>query len=239
MKATLMKRIREAKDTESFIFKPDKPVKYLPGQFFYFTLLSFAGKDERGLTRQFTLSSSPTEGDNIVFTTRLRKESEFKQNLFKLQKGDELEAYGPNGTFILDENEKGPHVLLAGGIGITPFRSILKYHVDKKLNTKFHLIYSNKTPELIAFRDELEKLSKNNNNLKLTMAITRPEKSKKSWKGLTGRVDEKFLRSNTSDLKSQTYWIVGPPPMVDAMEAMLERLKIPSKKIRTEKFTGY
>lgn len=239
MKLRLVKKIKEANDTLTFVWQPETKVKHLPGQYFYFTLLNTKLEDSRGPTRHFTLSSSPTEGENLMFTTRIRDSSGYKQELKSLKRGVEVEGEGPNGTFILDEYEPGPHVLLAGGIGITPFRSILKNHIDKKLDTNLHLIYSIKVPELITFRKDLESWNKKYENIKVDMTITRPGESKQKWTGLTGRIDGKLISKLTKSYKNPTYWVVGPPPMVDALERSLGRLRIPSGRIRTEKFTGY
>ena len=239
MKLQLVEKRIEAKDTQSFFWQPEKKIDYLPGQFFYFTIPTLAFEDSKGPTRHFTISVSPTEGEIIRFTTRIRDKSGYKQSLKNLTVGTEIEGQGPNGTFILDEKEPGPHVLLAGGIGITPFRSFLKYHIDKKLSTKFHLIYSNKVPELITFRKDLESWNKNYENIKIDMTVTRPEESKQKWTGLTGRMDENMISKLTKGDQNPNYWAVGPPTMVQAMESALSKLKIPANKIRTEKFTGY
>lgn len=239
MKLTLVEKRNEAEDTKTFFFKPEKRFNYLPGQYFYFTLLKLIQKDSRGPTRHFTLSSSPTEGEIISLTTRIRDESGFKQTLNKLKKGDVIEGEGPNGTFILDEKEKGGHLLLAGGIGITPFRSFVKYHADKNLKTDIHLIYANSTTELIAFRKELEDLANKNKSLKVDMAISRPEESKEKWTGLTGRIDEAMIKKLVFDIKTKTFWICGPPGMVEAMEKVMGKLNVSIGNVRTEKFTGY
>src|SRR3989337_2125381 len=155
MKLTLLEKKDEAKGTKSFFWETEKPVSYLPGQFFYFTLPSLKYPDPRGATRHFTLSSSPTEGENLRSTTRIREESGYKKTLNELPLGSVIEGEGPNGKFLLDENEKGPFVFLAGGIGITPFRSMMKFATDKKLSVPIQLIYSNSIPEEIAFRPEI------------------------------------------------------------------------------------
>jgi ferredoxin-NADP reductase len=245
MKLKLVNKKLEATDTYSFYWEPKKRINYLPGQYFYFTLPKMDKPDYRGPTRDFTLSSSPTEGNLLRFTTRIRDESEFKQTLIKLQLGSFIEAEGPNGTFIVDEKEPGPHVFIAGGIGITPFRSIIKYQIDKKLSSKIILLYSNTTPDLISFEKELKSWTINNQNIKLVMTITQPDESlpaqtgKTKWSGLTGRINEKLIEKTSKGLKNPTYWIAGPPPMVTAMELLLQKLKIPSDKIRSDKFTGY
>jgi ferredoxin-NADP reductase len=280
MKLKLVKVKKEAEDTKSFFWEPEKKVNYLPGQFFYFTLPKLKYKlpraksprysppplagskslftapprrslneNSRGPTRHFTLSSSPTEGEIIRFTTRMRAGSGLKRTLGELKINSEIEGEGPNGTFILDERETGPHVFLAGGIGITPFRSIIKYYLDKNLPIPMHFIYSNGTPGQITFRKELEKWAKGRKNLKVDMTITRPDEGKRNlpagrtsrqeWEGLTGRIDEEMIKKLVSNLSKPTFWITGPPGFVEAMETVLGRLGITSDKIRSEKFTGY
>ena len=138
MIARLVSTTIEAQDTMTFKWYTDKKVTYFPGQFMYFTIPTLIYPDKRGNTRHFTLSSSPTE-KYISNTTRIRKESGYKQTLAQLKKGDKIEVEGPSGTFIVDEEEKGPHVFIAGGIGISPFRSMLKYKIDKNLKYNVQL----------------------------------------------------------------------------------------------------
>lgn len=242
MKLKLVDKKKVAKGTKSFFFETKEKINYSPGQFFYFTIPEgkMKRKDPRGNTHHFTLFLSPTEGDFIACTTRMRDESNYKKSLDALEIGTEIEGEGPSGTFILDEDEKGPHVLIAGGIGITPFRSHIKYNVDKELkDIDIHLIYANSMPEDIAFREEFEKWAKENDNITVDMTCSRPDESKEDWNGLTGRVDEKMLKKLVENLSEPTYWLCGPPGMVEAMEKLLGSLKITSNKIRSEKFTGY
>lgn len=239
MKAKLIDKKIEAKGTKSFFFEPPKFIDYLPGQFLYYTLPKLAFPDARGATRQFTLSSSPTEGILLRLTTRIREESGFKKSLDALQIGTVVEIEGPNGTFLLDANEKGPHVFIAGGIGVTPFRSMIKYIIDKNLPFDMHLIYSNSIPEEIAFRAEFENYADLIHNFKLTQTITKPQESKAPWRGGTGRIDSNLITRSVSEMKNPTFWVCGPPTMVSAMEITLKELKIPPSKIKAEKFTGY
>ena len=222
MKLRLIKKVKEAKETASFFWQTEKEVRYLPGQYFYFTLPKLDFSDPRGATRHFTLSSSPTEKDTIRCTTRIREESGFKKTLDALPIGSEIEGEGPNGTFILDDNEKGPHIFLAGGIGITPFRSMIKYNIDKNLKIAMHLIYSNSDSDF-AFKKDLDGWK--NDYIKIEYVDTAKE----------GRIDEDKL----NHFISSTFWVVGPPPFVDAMEDTLGKLGVVSVKIRVEKFTGY
>ena len=240
MKLKFIKKQKEAKDTATFFFEPEKKVMWLPGQYFYFTLPELKYPDSRGPTRHFTISASPTEGSTLRLTTRIRKDSGYKNTLNEMAIGTFIEGEGPNGTYILDENEEGNHILLAGGIGITPFRSFIKYNIDKKLSeTKIHLIYANSTPEEITFREELESWDKTYENIKIAFTISRPEDSKEKWTGLTGRIDGDMISRLTPHLSSPTYWVCGPPAMVEATEKVLGSLKITSDRVRSEKFTGY
>ncbi len=159
MKLKLVKKQDEAAGTKSFFFTADKNFSWQAGQYLYLTL----GE----ITKQFTISSSPTE-EFIQVTTKIRKESEFKQALNNVQIGEEVEARAPFGTFALQsqESKNMGHVFLAGGIGITPFRSMIKLNVDKGLRLPMYLIYSNSDSEFV-FKKELEKWQNENEFIKV------------------------------------------------------------------------
>jgi ferredoxin-NADP reductase len=253
MKLTLVKKSDDAKGTKSFFWQTEHEVKYLPGQYFYYTLPELKYPDPRGPTRHFTISSSPSEGSLLRLTTRIRVDSGYKKTLDELKIGQNIEGEGPNGTFILDEHEKGNHILIAGGIGITPFRSIIKYNIDKQNSsekvfknlsqTKLYLIYSNSLPEEIAFRKELEEWTFDYPNFRTAFTVSKTESGKSTWNGLRGRIDEIMLNKLIKDWKlkigNTTFWLCGPPPMVEALEKTLGKLKITSDKLISEKFTGY
>lgn len=252
MKLKLVKKVDEAEGTKSFFWDAVKKISYKPGQYIYLTLPKLNYPDDKGQTRHFTLSSSPTE-DLLAITTRIRQESGFKKTLAELTQGSEVEAEGPEGEFVLNESASNLQVFLAGGIGITPFRSMLKYVFDKKLSIPIQLIYSNSTPGQITFRSELEQWSKNFPAFKLSMTVTKPEESALSWPGLTGRIDDAMLTNLIGKWKmsarggsafggeigSSTFWVCGPPLMVDGLITVLSSLQILLKNVRFEKFTGY
>lgn len=208
---------------------------YKPGQYVNMTLE--VENDPKGNTRQFSIASSPTE-DFLMFATKI-SDSPFKQKFSKLEKGDVVKVRGPFGQFILEEDPNKQHVMLSGGIGITPLRAMIKYATDKKLPLKIVLLYSNKTPEEIAFSEEFEKWEKQNENLKIVNTITRPEESKEKWEGKTGRIDDRMIREFVPDFKKAEFYVVGPPGMVDAMVDILEEMKISEEQINVEHFTGY
>jgi glycine betaine catabolism B len=229
----------EAKGTKTFIFDKPQGFQYDAGQYGYWTLNELKFPEARGPMRHFTISSSPTE-DFLSITVRIRPDSGYKQTLDSLQVGDSINFRGPNGTFALnDDHLPEQQVLIAGGIGITPFRSMIKYVADKSLQIPIHLIYSNSLPEEIAFRKEFEQISALHQNIKISMTVTKPEESQEQWQGLIGRIDENLISKLTTNYQSPTFWLCGPPPMVTAMEETLEKLQIPQEKIKVEKMTGY
>lgn len=242
MRLKLVDKVKQAKDCYSFIFEPEKKVTYLPGQYFYLTIDKLVG-DYRGPTRHFTISSSPTE-EFLGITTNIRDISKFKNELNNLKIGQYLNGEGPNGTFILDESDKGNHVLIAGGIGITPFRSFAKYNVDNGLtNTNLHIVHSSKTPESAIFMDQMMQWANKHENITYDLTVSRPEESEKTWKGLTGRIDKRLLSKLFDNwglgLGDFKVWLCGPPSMVTGMEFVLKDLGIKGKNVISEKFTGY
>lgn len=218
MKLKLISKKEETGGIWSFYFaKPDK-FNYKPGQNVYLTLPKLNYPDKRGATRQFTLSSSPTE-EFLTITTIIRPESGFKKTLLETPIGTELEADGPQGEFFLDRETDTPQVFLAGGIGITPFYSMIKFQIDNHYQTPLTLIYSAKTTDRLVFKKDFDAWAKNDFF---------------SWKGLTERIDKTFL--SKYDLTTSEVWVCGPPGMVVDLEKMVKPL---AKRVYSEKFTGY
>lgn len=209
------------KETYSFSFQSKKRVGYLPGQYFYFTLPGIAETDGRGPTRQFTLSSSPTETD-LKFTTQIHDNSKFKKILDELQVSTFVDADGPHGTFYFDKKTFGEHVFIAGGLGVTPFRSMTKFAIDSNLPVKITLLYSVKDLEQAVFLDEFKKWSQNDNF---------------SFEIFTQRIDKNAI-TQIDDFQEKSFWITGPTQLVTDLELMLLKLKVPQDQINFEKFTG-
>jgi len=147
VKAIVTEIMRETPEISSFRLAPEADVKYVAGQWMYVRLTP-------ELKHHFTISASPTE-PYLQFTTKNRSESEYKKHLWSMKTGDGVEITGPFGSFVLDEADTGPKIFVAGGIGITPFRSMIKYTSDKKLDLNISLLYSVKNKSEGAFVDEL------------------------------------------------------------------------------------
>lgn len=229
-----MEKRREAEGIETFRFSSNMHFK--AGQYIMIEL-DIEPEDPRGNDRQFSISSSPTEKGYIEITTKL-SESPFKKRLAELKKVEEVRIKGPMGSFGFQKDTERPAVMIAGGIGITPFISMMKYLTINSSPAQITLLYSNKTPEEIAFRKDLEQLEKSNKNLCVIHTITRPGESKQQWTGKTGRIDAGFIGEN-ADIEKSIFYICGPPAMVDSMINILKSLEISDDRIHVERFIGY
>lgn len=143
------------------------------------------------------------------------------------------------GSFTLHKNPAKAAVFLAGGIGITPFRSILRQALREKLPHQLYLFYSNRRPEDAAFLAEFESLDKSNPRFIFVPTMTEMQNSKISWQGARGFINREMLLEHFCDLQGPVYYAAGPPAMVAAMRQMLIRLGVDEDDIRTEEFGGY
>ena len=236
MRTRLKERRVEAAEVISFIFDlSGQSFEYQPGQHVFCELDALDFPDERGNRRHFTISSSPTEKGTVMFTTRMRG-SGFKETLRHAPLGYELNIETPLGDFVMPEEEKRHHIFIAGGIGITPYRSILRYAVDVKKPINALMLYFNHSSADIIFQQELEKIARQMPTFSLVHVLSDPEPG---WKGERGRLDEALLRKWAPDLNQQIIWISGPPAMVMADKELIVRMGVPDEAIRTDNFMGY
>jgi ferredoxin-NADP reductase/nitrite reductase/ring-hydroxylating ferredoxin subunit len=221
---------------------------YIPGQFAFFDI-GGVYNDPKGPIRHFTISSSPTE-NFIMFTTRIR-DSPYKQRLSTLEKGAKVKVRGPEGQFVLHQDYSKRAIFLSGGIGVTPFRSMIKYATDKQLPIKITMFDSNRNLDNILFKEEFDSCANINKNLKIIYTISEEEDlpkessssaAKSNWEGEYGRIDKAMILKylDTSEVNNSIFYICGPPGMLNAMQTLLqEELKIPKERIKVEEFTGY
>ena len=221
--------IQRTHNVKSFRFSRPSSFSYEAGQFLFVTLK----EGQKELKKHFTISSSPTE-DFIEFTKKLTGH-EFSNILESLQEGDCLEIDAPYGKFVLDEKQK-KICMLSGGIGITPLRSMCRYTTDLRLKVDIILLYGNETYENIAFRQELENMEKENQNLKVVHFLTKPSSN---WSGYTGYISAEVIQKEIRDYKQRLFYTCGPPGMVKAMKNILQNLGIPNKQVKVENFSGY
>jgi ferredoxin-NADP reductase len=223
--------------------KPPR-MSFKPGQYMDLTLLATPEEDEGGKSRSFSISSAPGE-ETLSFVTRLR-DSAFKRSLEKMPLGSGIQVEGPFGDFTLHQKIERPAVLLAGGIGVTPFRSMVLDSLEKGSSRRIFLFHSNRRPEDAPFLEEFRSLSERHPNFTFVPTMSRPEQSRIPWKGVSGRIEvdliQKHLRGAASEDAASAgpvFYIAGPPQMVAALRAILAKAGIQDDDIRTEEFTGY
>lgn len=217
-------------NVKSFRFARPHRFSYKPGQFAFVTV-EVAGQKIR---KPLTLSSSPTELDHIEFTKKLTGHP-FSDGLEVLKIGDAVRLDAPYGNFALD-GRFSRVAMLAGGIGITPMRSMCKYCTDRNLDAAVALLYANNAEMDVVFRWELEEMVKQNRNLKVVFTLS---EAGPDWNGHTGRIDADMIREEVPDFLTAIFYVCGPPAMVDAMRIVLRDLGTSKDSIKTEDLTGY
>lgn len=234
----LTERHEVAENTMAFQFEKPAGWTFKAGQFVDITITDPPETDAEGNTRGFSISSAPQE-PAIMITTRLRNTA-FKRVLKGMPLQSEVGIEGPFGNLILHNNATRPAVLLAGGIGITPFRSIVVNAAKERLPHRIFLFYSNGRPEDAAFLEELQALETQNTNFKLIATMTQMEKSSRHWNGEAGVIDYKMIdRHLKKAAAGPIYYIAGPPQMVRDLQTMLTNAGVDSDDIRVEEFSGY
>lgn len=227
---------RIGSDAFAFYFTPKQDFAFLAGQYLQLTL-PHQNPDTRGIKRFFTIASSPQE-DKIMIATRIIQSS-FKKALFTLPKGKKLECFGPLGSFTMSGEQETSRIFLAGGIGITPFRSILLNAAFMSSQTPLTLFASFSTPQELVFYDELINLSKDRKSIKVIYTISHPENSQTNWSGERGRISAELIKKYVQDCLSAKYFISGPPKMVEAMVEIVGGMGVFREQIKKENFTGY
>lgn len=210
----LISKKEVAEKTMAFFFEKPKKFKFVPGQFIEIYL--------NKKIYSFSIASSPKEKE-LMITTRMRL-SKFKNSLKKLKIGSLVKIDGPFGQFVLPQNKTIPIVLLAGGIGITPLRSMIKNSANRKIT----LFYSNRRTEDAAFLKELKTLQ--NRNFKLIATMTK-ENGK--------HINSKMIKNNVKDWRKAMYYAVGSTGFVQSMADMFSEIEIKLENVKTENFSGY
>lgn len=185
----------------------------------------------------FSIVSAPHEGE-LVFATRMR-DSAFKRALAVLPLGASLGIDGPFGSLTLHKKAERAGVLIAGGIGITPFMSMLRHAVEQRSAQTLVLLYSNRRPEDAAFLTELQALARRHPPLRLLATMTDMAHSTQAWDGATGHIDGAFVQRAVAGLPAPVFYVAGPPAMVEAMREALQDAGVDEDDVRSEEFYGY
>lgn len=234
-----LKKEQLTKDCYTFYFKRTGEERdFIPGQY-YEIKLDIENPDERGTDRVFTISSSPTDKEFITITTRIIQSS-FKLALNQLKEGEMVQFNGPWDDLNFDEKDTSPHVFLAGGIGITPYHSIVKYAIDKQINTPMTLFVSWKNMDEMVFDNFFRNAEIELPNFTYVPTLTEEnDVASDVWGGELGRVDGNMIKKYVTDVKNSKYFFSGPPAMVKALKETVQQMGVSNEKIIAEEFEGY
>jgi ferredoxin-NADP reductase len=235
--SVLQNRREVAQGTMAFRFEKPPGWTFTAGQYLDLTLTDPPETDAEGNTRTFSIASAPSE-ETLMITTRMR-DTAFKRVLKTMSIGGTVTIEGPSGDLTLPADSDRPVVFLAGGIGITPFRSMLVHATREKLPHRLFLFYSNRRPEDAPFLVELRALEKENRRFTLIATMSEMTSSQRPWNGETGLIDAALLSRHLKDAVAPIYYVAGPPVMVKALSETLRKQSVPEADIHAEEFSGY
>lgn len=232
----LKEKIKVAPDIYDFVFARVRHFAFAPGQYMEWTL-GHNHPDGRGNRRYFTLASAPTEKTLRLGVKFYQKSSTFKKAMLSMNTGDEIVAAQLAGDFVLPENPRQKCVLIAGGVGITPFRSMIKYLLDTHQRRPITLFYANKTIADITYKDIFDR-AQQELGIQIIYSVTDSNNLPSYWKGTTGRITPELIKNKVPDYRQCIFYISGPKGMVDSFKESLNQMKIPSSQIKTDFFSG-
>jgi ferredoxin-NADP reductase len=232
----LKDRIQLATDTYEFIFTSDRKLSFKAGQYLEWTL-AHTNADSRGIRRYLTIASSPTESDIRIGVKFYPKMSTFKKRLLALKKGETIVASQRAGDFVLPENRKQKLVFIAGGIGITPFRSMIQYLMDTKQRRDAVLVYVNRSVEDTAYIDLLDNAERDIGLTTLPIFNTPPVHAVPGEFPTT--LDSVTIQKEIPDYLERVFYLSGPRGMVTAFSDLLAEIGVPKKHIKKDFFPGF
>lgn len=232
----LKERIAISENIYDFIFTSSEPLKFRAGQYLEWTL-GHLRPDNRGVRRYFTVASSPTEPEIRVGVKFYQSPSSFKKALGALYVGDEIVASHLAGDFTLPADTNKKLAFIAGGIGVTPFRSMIKYMLDTDEKRDAILLYSNKTVSEVAYKEIFDK-AEIQLGLRTIYTIDKPEENMPSW-CCGGFITAEMIAQDVPDYKERIFYISGPQSMVTAFKNILTKMGVQKKSIRTDFFPGF
>ena len=233
----LKEKVQTAPDTFDFIFTPAHKLSFAPGQYMEWTL-GHDHPDSRGNRRYFTLASSPTEQDLILGVKFYPRSSSYKQSLLAMNPDSEIVAGQLSGDFTLPKNPKQRLVFIAGGIGITPFRSMIKYLLDTRQKRPITVFYANRTASEIVYSDILTRAQREL-GIKTIYALTDRNAIPAGWKGKVGYITAHMIKAEVPFYRDCIYYLSGPNAMVNSFEETLQRMGVSNDHIKTDFFPGF
>lgn len=232
---TLVEKKEIAKDTYEFVFSPDRPLPFTAGQYLEWTL-AHSPSDSRGNRRFFTIASSPTESAVRLGVKFYEPASSFKKGLQTLSVGDRISASQIAGDFVLPKDSHKKIVCIAGGIGVTPFRSHIQYLIDTHEARPIILFYSNKTAAEIAYKEVFDRATREI-GLKTIYALTNEPAPVPGTHA--GFISGELITKEVPDYHDCLFYISGPHGMVTAFQKTLRDLGVSPLHITTDYFPGF
>ncbi len=231
--ATFIEKIIRTQSVISFRFKPESPVDFIAGQFLQF-IFDEAAPSNRNLNKYLSFSCRP--GKDYIEVTKRISASDFSSRLLSLKKGDTVLLKAPLGHCALDKIE-GKYAFLIGGIGITPVISMIEDIVFRKLPIDVKLLYSNASDEDVPFKQELDGWIAPSSNINVVHTVVNCVSGDPQY--CIGMIDKEFVLQQIPDYKERTFYIFGPPKMVEAMKGICQEIGCLPEAIRAEQFVGY
>ena len=232
----LKEKVEEANQTTNFIFTSDRPMKFKPGQYLEWTL-AHAHPDARGNRRYFTIASSPTEQELHLGVKFYPNGSSFKKSLAAMNPGDTLVASQLTGDFVLPKRTDQKLAFIAGGIGVTPFRSMIKNMLDQNDPRSATLFYVNKTANDIAYSDVFQQAERI--GVQTVYVLTDLASIPTNWNGETGSLNADMIKKHLPDYLEHTFYLSGPHGMVVAYDTLLKQMGVPASHIKKDFFPGF
>jgi ferredoxin-NADP reductase len=225
-----------AHGTYEFRFTTDRRVRFRPGQFLEWTL-GHSRPDSRGNRRYFTIASSAAEREVRIGVKFYPDSSSFKRSLLAMSPGEEIVASQLAGEFVLPTDKRTKLVFMAGGIGITPFRSMIRHLLDHDERRPVAVLYSNRTAPEIAYADVLEE-ARSRLGIETVYTLTDAKGVPPDWQGATGRIDAEMIAKTVPDYRERTFYLSGPRSLVVGFEEVLKNIGVPKSRIKTDFFPG-
>ncbi len=234
----LKEKSKVAKDTYDFSFDSDEDeFEFHPGQYLEWTL-AHVHPDSRGNRRYFTIASTPVEEEIRIGVKFYTESSSFKNALFNMKPGDKIMASQLSGDFTLPHKKNVKLCFIAGGIGVTPFESMLTHMLERKQKRDVVVFYSNKTPYDIAYQGTFER-ARNELGVKTIYALSDEKSIPLGWTGEKGFITGEMIKNKMPDYKNRMYFISGPHSMVTSFQDTLSKMGIPKSHIKTDFFPGF
>ncbi len=233
----LKEKIPIGSDICDFVFASNRKLAFRPGQYLEWTLGN-SNADSRGNRRYFTVASSPTEKNIRIGVKFYSKPSSFKKSMLSMNPGDKIIASQLAGDFTLPGSQKKKLVFIAGGIGITPFRSMLKYLLDSNQPRSIVLFYSNSLISEIAYKDIFD-LAEKELGVKTVYNLTNINQIPAEWQGGRGHISKEMIIQEIPDYKERLFYISGSRSMVVAFEKILKDIAVPNNNIKVDFFPGF